>query len=273
MWSYWPTLQTLAETWSRVSDYSHGFFVLPVAVVMLWLRRNLYPGLAASSPWLALGLLVASLTLRHAGDAFFITFLAGWSIIPWVAALAALVGGRPLLGWSWPAIVFLAFMIPLPYSLEHELSAPLQRIATVLSTAVLQSLGRPAFEEGMVILLGNIRLEVAQACSGLRLFVGISALTFALVAILRRPWWEKLLLVAAAAPIAIAANVARIVATGLLFEVLPSEQARNWIHAAAGWGMVLFAAAAFGTLLWYLRLLFKEEMVMDMSSVVRHARA
>jgi exosortase len=272
LWSYLPTLQGLTATWLAVADYSHGFLVVPLALYFLWIRKEAFPGLTSSSPWIALGLLLLSVAMRHAGDFFFLTFLGGWSILPWVAALVALAGGRPLLAWSWPAILFLAFMVPLPFSVEHELSGPLQRIATVLSTAVLQFLGQPAFAEGNVILLGNVRLEVAQACSGLRLFVGIVALTYAYVAIIRRPWWEKLLLIAAAAPIAIGANVARIVATGLLYQVLHDEHSRQWIHDSAGWAMVLFAAAAFSLLLWYLRRLIKEEQVMDMSAMVKQCR-
>jgi exosortase len=272
LWSYWPTLENLVGTWLRVADYSHGFLVLPLAAVFLWVRRDSFPGLARSSPWLALALLALSIGMRLAGDVFFFTFLGGWSIVFWVAGLVALVGGWPLLAWSWPAVLFLIFLTPLPFSLENELSGPLQRIATIMSTAVLQFLGQPAFAEGNVILLDDVRLEVAQACSGLRLFVGIVALTYAYVAIIRRPWWEKAILILAAAPIAIVANVARIVTTGLLYQVLQSEASRQTIHDFAGWGMVLLAAAVFWLLLWYLRRLVKEEHVMDMSAVVKQCR-
>ncbi len=272
IWSYWPTLQSLVETWIRIPDYSHGFLVLPLAICFLWVRRDRFPGLTNSAPWLALGLLAIGLVMRHAGVSFFFTFLDGWSIVPWVAGGVALIGGWPLLRWSWTAVVFLAFMVPLPFAVETELSGPLQQIATVLSTAVLQFLGQPAFAEGNVIHLGEIPLEVAQACSGLRLFVGIVALTYAYVAIINRPWWEKLILIAAAAPIAIAANVARIVSTGLLYQVLHDERAHQWIHEFAGWGMVLFAAAAFWLLLVYLRRLVKEELIMDMTAVVKQSR-
>lgn len=272
LWSYWPTLQNLAETWSKVPDYSHGFLVVPFALCFLWVRRDSYPGVDESSPWLALGLLAISVAIRHAGDAFFFTFMDGWSLVPWVAAVVALVGGRRLLAWSWPSVVFLIFMVPLPFSIEYELSGPLQRIATVASTATLQFLGQPAFAEGNRILLGDLTpLEVAQACSGLRLFVGIVALTYVYVAMIRRPWWEKLILIAAAAPIAIAANVARIVATGLLYQVVPVTS-HEVIHDYAGLAMALFAALLFSLLLWYLRLLVKEEQVMDMAEVVKQCR-
>jgi exosortase len=272
VWSYWPTLENLVSTWIRVPDYAHGFLVIPLAAYFLFIHRDRFPGFNASSPWLAVGLMFLSLALRHAGDVFYYTFLDGWSLLPWIAAVCALLGGIPLLRWCWPSLLFLVFMIPLPFSLETDLSGPLQRIATLFSTQILQFLGRPAFAEGNVIQLGDQRLEVAQACSGLRLFLGIVALTYAYVVVLRRPLWEKLVLIAATAPIAIAANVWRIVTTGLLYELLPGPAAHDWIHKGAGWAMILFAAGLFWLLLAYLRRLIKEEHVMDMGDVVKLSR-
>ena len=273
IWSYLPTFLNLVETWSRVVDYSHGFFVIPLALYFLWVRRDKYPGLNESSPNLALLLLSASLALRHVGDAFYFTFLDGWSLVPWAASVCAVLGGRPLLRWCWPSLVFLLFMVPLPFSLENNLSGPLQRIATLLSTQTLQFLGQPGFAEGNVIVLGDQRLEVAQACSGLRLFVGIVALTYAYVVVLRRPLWEKAALIAAAPLIAIVSNAARIVVTGLLYrQLLPGPAAAAWIHDGAGWAMIALAAVLFWLWLRYLKLLVQEEEVMDMMAVVRQCR-
>lgn len=267
--AYWPTLTQLVNTWNKEPDYSHGYLVVPLAALFMWVRRGSYPGLAASSPVLAIGLLATSLALRFVGARYFFTFMDGWSIVPWAAALVAAVGGWPLLKWSLPSVGFLIFMVPLPFRLEGQLSAPLQQIATKLSTTTLQMLGHPAFSEGNVILIGDEKLEVAQACSGLRLFVSVLALTYAYITVISRPWWEKLMLALAAVPIAIIANMARIVATGLLYECTKSEWARKLAHDSAGWGMILFAAAAFGLLLWYLKHLIVEEETVEIDSIVR----
>ena len=101
--------------------------------------------------------------------------------------------------WSLPSIAFLWFMVPLPFRVERWLSLPLQGAATKLSCWILQALGQPALAEGHVILLGDNRLEVEQACSGLRIFVGIVALAFAYAILMRRQWWEKALLLLSAA--------------------------------------------------------------------------
>jgi exosortase len=270
--AYLPTLIGLVRVWYNEPDYSHGFLVIPLAIVFLVLRRDTFPGLAGSSPLLAIGLLAVSIGLRVIGAKYFFTFMDGWSIVPWAAAVVAVVGGWPLLRWCLPSIGFLIFMVPLPFRFEGELSAPLQRIATKLSTTALQLLGQPAFNDGNVIQMGEERLEVAQACSGLRLFMSVLALTYAYIMIIQRPWWEKLLLALAAVPIAIISNSARIVATGLLYQITQSESIRQWAHDSAGWGMILFAAVLYWLLLWYLRRLIHEEEDVDMATLVRQAQ-
>jgi exosortase len=272
-WAYWPTILDLVGTWNREPDYSHGFLVVPVAIAFLWLRRASFPGLGGSSPGLGLALLAASLTLRYLGGRYYMSFMDGWSIVPWAAAAVAILGGRPLLLWCLPSIGFLVFMVPLPFRLEAELSAPLQRVATKLSSTILQLLGQPAFPEGNVILLGEDRLEVAQACSGLRLFMSTLALTYVYLAATRRVWWEKSLLALGAIPIAIFSNSVRIVVTGVVYRMSESEETRHLAHDWAGWGMIVLAGGLFSLLLWYLGKLTREVEVMDMASLVRQAQA
>lgn len=272
LWAYWPTLLELIATWDREPDYSHGFLVVPLALVFLWQRRARFPGLNDSGPRLGMALLGISLTMRFLASRYFMGFLDGWSIVPWVAAVVVLIGGRPLLAWCLPSIGFLVFMVPLPFRVESELSAPLQRVATKLSTLALQLLGQPAFSEGNVILLGENRLEVARACSGLRLFVSTLALAYVYLSIICRPLTDKLALCFAAIPIAIVANAARIVATGLLCEWTAGSWSKQAIHDWAGWMMILLAAALFWLLLVYLGKLFREEEQVDITSIVRQAR-
>lgn len=273
VWAYWPTLQGLVHTWNTVPDYSHGFLVIPLAIVFLVVRQKSCPGVGPSSPAVGLPLLGLALAMRFAAGRFFFDFLDGWSILPWVAGSVALVGGWRLLVWSLPSIGFLWFMVPLPFGWESMASMPLQRIATKISCYVLQVLGQPAFAEGNVILLGENRLEVAQACSGLRLFISVMALAYAYVTLVKRTWWEKAILIVSLVPIAIAANAARIVATGLMYEFVSGEAAHKFAHDFAGYAMIPLAAAMFWGVLWYLRLLVREDEVMDMSALVRESRS
>jgi exosortase len=204
---------------------------------------------------------------------YYLEAIDGWSILLWVAGVVWLLGGWRMMWWSLPSIVFLWFMVPLPFRVERWLSLPLQGVATKLSCWVLQALGQPALGEGHMIFLGNNPpLEVERACSGLRIFMGILALAFAYVIVMRRAWWQKALLLASVVPIALVANSSRIVATGLLYQYASGETARKFSHDAAGWVMILFAAGLFALVLWYLCSLVREVEVVEVGAVVRRER-
>jgi exosortase len=269
LWAYWPALAKLVHAWNAQPDYSHGFLVPPLAAFFLYARRAACPGFGRPSVLLATLLVAASFGVRWLSARYYFEFLDAWSILLWVAAIPALLGGRAMLLWCLPSIGFLWFMIPLPFTIETQLSYPLQRIATRITCWTLQLLGQPAFAEGNVILLGEHQLEVAQACSGLRLFVSIVALAYAYVVLVKREWWEKALLVLALVPIAIIANSARIVGTGLLFQLVSGDAARHFSHDFAGWAMIPFAAGLFWLVLWYLGKLFPEEEIVDVGSLIR----
>jgi exosortase len=275
LWAYWPTLADLAATWNREPDYSHGFLVLPVAVFFLWIRRDTFPGVPAGLAWGGLGLVAVSIALRMLGARYYVDAIDGWSILFWVAGVVWFLGGRRVLRWSLPSIVFLWFMVPLPFRVERMLSLPLQRVATKLSCWVLQFFGQPALAEGNSILLGDRTIGIEQACSGLRIFMGIVALAFAYFVLVRRPWWEKALLLASVVPIALVANVTRIAGVALVEQLATSGPSREFHERAdqyAGYVMIPFAAALFALVLWYVGRLMRTAEVMDVGEVLRRER-
>ncbi|MEN6457940.1 MAG: exosortase/archaeosortase family protein [Thermoguttaceae bacterium] len=251
-WSYWPTLWQLAATWVREPDYSHGFFVAPLALYFLWARRDRMPAYESRIHWAGLAPLAASVAIRVVGARYYLEAFDGWSVMFWVAGVVWLFCGLRILVWSLPAILFLWFMVRLPYRLELGLSLPLQTIATNVSCWALQVLGQPALPEGHTIVLGDHTLEVEQACSGLRIFMGIAALASAYVVLSHRLWWERTILLLSAVPIAVVANVSRVVVTSLLFQYAETDAAKKFSHDAAGWLMIPFAAALFALVLWWL---------------------
>jgi exosortase len=268
-WSYWPTWSNLVNLWEREPDYSHGWFVIPIASYLLWTFRGSMPPLQSQLSWGGILILAfVAMTRVFARFAYF-DFLDGWTIPISVFALIWVFGGRSLAYWSLPAVGFLFFMIPLPFRVENELSQPLQWIATNASCYTLQLLGQPAIAEGTTILLGDQILEVERACSGLRIFMGVFALAYVYAVLVRRSWWERVLLVLAAIPIALVSNAARIVATGLCFQWFSGETARHFAHDLAGYVMIVFAAGLFGLTLLYLRWLVQDAQTMDQASLQR----
>jgi exosortase len=270
-WAYWPTLRYLVSAWETQPDYSHGYLVPPLAVYLLWARRETFPGWSLGVYWPGFVLLLGSIILRLAASTLYLEQIDGWSMLAWIGGLVWMVGGWALFRWSLPSIAFLAFAIPLPYRVERWLSHPLQNVAARFSAWTLQILGQPALVEGNTIVLGGHQLEVAQACSGLRIFVGIFALAFAFVVISRRTWWENLIVLAAAVPVALVANVARIVVTGLLYQLVSVEAAKQFTHDLAGWMMIPFAAVLFVAVLWYLGRVMPEVEQASVGDLLREA--
>lgn len=196
--------------------------------------------------WWGLALLAGGLALRFAGTLTYFDWLSAAAIIPCLAGMVILAGGWTAFRWAWPALGFLVFMIPLPYRIEVALAQPLQRVATVTSTYALQTFGFPAFAEGNVIRMGDTRIGVVEACSGLSMLLIFFALATAVVLVVQRHWLDKIIILLSAVPVAIVANVIRITVTGMLYQVAGPRLAELVFHDLAGWLMMPLALA----LLW-----------------------
>jgi exosortase len=241
LWAFAPTLGELAHRWTQDPQYSHGYLVPAFAVVLLWMRRDRCAGIVPSWSWWGLLLLGLGVALRFAGDYAFLDWVDAFALLPCIAGLTLLLGGMAALRWAWPAIAFLGFMIPLPFTLEVALAHPLQRIATLASTYALQTLGLPALSAGNTIAINETRMGVVEACSGLSMLVIFFALSTAFSILAPRPLWQKLVLIASAVPIALIANITRITVTGVMHETVGHKAADLVFHDLAGWLMMPFA--------------------------------
>ena len=151
--TYHGVIPDVVRRWHR-SDYLYCYLVPPFSLYLLWVRRRWLTGVEpAFSPW-GLALLVGAGVLR-----WLIAFLHlpllfdAFTVVPFLAGAVLFVGGRHVLRWSWPAVVFLVFAIPLPDLIGGLLSGQLQRIGTITSTFALHTLGIPAIYQGNVIYL------------------------------------------------------------------------------------------------------------------------
>jgi exosortase len=272
VWANWTTLAECAQRWSTDPSYSHGWLVPLFAVVVLWLRRK---QLTASEPkpavW-GLALLGGGIALRLFGAWFHYAFLDAIALLPCVAGVLVIAGGWRALKWSWPAVAFLAFMIPLPHRASVALGEPLQALATVSSTFLLQTLGMPAIANGNVILLNDHEIGIVEACSGLRMLVIFFALATGLCLVIKRPIWEKVVIVASAVPIALVVNLIRITTTGVMYEVAGDEWAHAVFHDLAGWLMMPLALGMLALELLVLKNLFLPAVVTEPVKLVSGQR-
>ena len=198
---------------------------------------------STGAAWAGSGLATIAAGMLLTGTYFYIPWVEAAALLPALAGLTLIGGGWAGLRWSGPAIAFLLFMIPLPYRVEGALGGPLQSMATACSTYLLQTLGLPAFAEGNVITVNAARIGVVEACNGLGMLFTFTALATGLALAARRSWPESCVIVASAVPIALAANVARITATGVLYETAGGGIAEAVYHDLAGWLMMPLALA------------------------------
>ncbi len=273
LWAYWPTLSEVMAAWNSQPDYSHGFLVAPLGIVFLWIRRDGFPRESVHPSFTGLAVLLGVSAARVFAGRYYVLPLDAWTIPLWMMGATWMLFGSQCLRWALPSIVFLWFMFPIPYSAERWLSVPLQSVAAKLSTGALVMLGQPALSEGNTIWLGDRPIFVEEACSGLRIFVGIFALAFAFVLFSRWAWWQKGMALLAALPVAIFANVTRIVVTALLSELVSGEAAHKFSHDFAGIVMIPFAAGIFWAFLVYLDRLFPEvELVSPVSRMAASSK-
>lgn len=258
VWAYLPTLSGLAARWSADPRYSHGFLVPGFAAVLLWSRRDERPAQAgtAAVSWCGVGLLAASAALHLAGVRYFVPWAEATALVPALAGVGLVFGGAAGFRWAAPALAFLLFMVPLPYRVEAALGEPLRGVATWCSTVALQTLGLSAFAEGDVITVNDARIGVVEACNGLGMLVTFTAMATGLALLARRPWPESGIIVLSAVPIALAANVARITATGVLYATSGAGAADAFYHDLAGWLMMPVAVGLLGAELRLLGLIF-----------------
>jgi exosortase len=204
-----PRLGELVRVWLGDPNYSHGLLVPAVSLFFAWawLRREPYAGRGEALPglfWLGLG------CVGHlAAFIVDVTLLDAPALMAILYGLAVLAGGRAWArGLAFP-IGFLFFLFPLPAAWTQAVALWLQGVVSSLGTSLLQ-LGVPACREGCVIALPWGRLEVGEACSGLRQLIAFTALALVVAHLSGRGLGFRLALVAAAVPVAVVANVLRV---------------------------------------------------------------
>lgn len=247
---YGPNFADLYATWVREPDYSHGFLVLPIALVILY---RLWPSGADARPrpWLpALVLVAAALGLRSWLHERGSTWSETATVLPVVAGLGLARLGWPAMRATWPAFAFLVFWLPLPPSINTSLSQPLQTIATRSACTLLHATGLWVMPEGNVIQVGGEQLEVAAACNGLSMLMSLAAAVAATAALIPMAPLKKLFLLVTIVPIALLSNILRISATAWCYYHFGAEVGSKYAHDAAGWLMMPTAMALVGIELW-----------------------
>jgi len=207
---YAPLLIGAIHQWITNDNYAHGFFVFPLAALTVWLRRDAIR-LAPRRPT-AWGLvpLALGLAMEAAGSLLQLKYIGMWSLIPTLAGGILLLHGPRLWALAQFSVWFLLFAAPLPNVWLGHVTGTIQAISTVGASSLMSLLGFPVLRHGNVLSVPGATLEVANACSGFHKMVSLLAFAALYGFLSTESLPKRLLLLAAALPIALMANVLRI---------------------------------------------------------------
>ncbi|MBV8383780.1 MAG: exosortase/archaeosortase family protein [Planctomycetaceae bacterium] len=246
-------LEHFVRVWRTDENYSHGFLVPLISLYFADQAARRGPVPFRSGVGIGLGLLGFSMAGRLATVLVPVGFLGDLSFLLGAAGLCALLAGTDALRRYGFAIFFLIFMVPLPIALYTKIASPLQLMASQVATVVLNATGVPVLCEGNRLTLpGGVQMFVAEACSGMRQLTGFLALTVAVAYLSTRPSWYRAAVVAAAVPIAITANVARVILTGYIMHHLDPNFASGTYHTIEGLLMMAFGLSLLRGWCWVL---------------------
>jgi exosortase D (VPLPA-CTERM-specific) len=232
----------LVHRWSSQEEYSHGFLIPFVSVWLLWSRRDALRSGIGQPSWLGLVLILLAALMNLIGDLSAIFILSQVGFVVALAGIALAIGGYSLLRVVLVPIIFLLFAIPLPYFIDAILTLQLQLVSSELGAFVIHLFQIPVYLDGNIIDLGNYKLQVVEACSGLRYLYPLLSLSFLAAYLFQAPIWQRAVVFLSAVPITIAMNSLRIGLVGVLVSHWGIAQAEGVLHLFEGW--VIFIACA-----------------------------
>jgi exosortase len=241
--AYHTVMARLVMTWWQDPDFSHGFLVPIFAAYLVWTERRTLLDTKLAPTWIGVAVVVLALSALLLGVFGAEQYVARTSLIVLLAGLALCFGGWQLLKQLRFALLVLLLAIPIPIIIFNHVTFPLQILASKLASALLPLFGVPVLREGNVIVLPALKLEVAEACSGIRSLMSLFTLSIFYGYFLEKSFWRRALLALASIPIAIAANALRILGTGLCVQYWDPDKAMGFFHEFSGWVIFLLSLA------------------------------
>ena len=280
----------IVHVWTTDPNWSHGFLIPLFSLYFVNRRRQQILGLQHVGDPLVdllhgrrparlwphqtrpnyLGLFLLLLILAF--YAFNVLSPAGYAYLRPISLIAAVgtvvlfLGGWRLLRCTWLPIVFLVFAVPLPRRYYVGLTMPLRQMSASVATALLNTVGGlEATANGVMIDIvykgqrPEPALDVAEACSGMRLLMAFLALGVAMAYLHQRPAWQRAVLLLSTVPIAVLCNVVRVTTTGFLYVLAGRQYTQGLYHDALGLAMLPVAFGLYGLLAWFMAGLFVDE--------------
>jgi exosortase D (VPLPA-CTERM-specific) len=241
--AFFPGLEFMLRTWQQVEEYSYGYLIPVVVAFLVWQKSDLLRQHELKGSWAGLALVASALLLGVLGNLSAIRLFSQYGFVVALYGVAVCH-----LGWRGTRIIAVPlavalFMIPLPQFVLRELSQQLQLLSSQIGVAMIRLFGISVFLEGNVIDLGTYKLQVVEACSGLRYLFPLLALGFLAAYFFQAAMWKRVAVVMSTIPLTIVINSLRIALIGVTVEHWGSSMAEGLLHDFEGWFMFMICIA------------------------------
>lgn len=225
----------------QMDEFNHGYLIPAICGYLIWQRRDALRDVPFRGSWAGVLVVLAGVGLDVAGrfSALFVLQQLGFIVVI-VGFVQALVGSQAFRILAAP-LGILIFMVPLPTMLLNNLSSALQLLSSSIGVAVMRQLGIAVLLEGNVIDLGSYKLEVAQACSGLRYLFPLMTLAFLIACFYRTEFWKRAIIFLSSIPITLLMNSLRIASIGVMVDRWGVGMAEGALHQVQGWMMFMLS--------------------------------
>jgi exosortase D (VPLPA-CTERM-specific) len=248
---YFEGLKLAVEWWQR-EEYSHGYMLPFIAAFLVWQKSTALTQTAFRSSWWGLAVIALGLSGYIIGELGTLYVVIQYAFLVSLGGVLLTLMGSKAFKIVLPPYILLFFSVPLPNFIFTNLSASLQLISSQLGVAFIRLFDISVFVEGNVIDLGGYKLQVVEACSGLRYLFPLMALGYIAAAIFKGALWKKVILFFASIPITVLMNSLRIGLVGVLVEYGGIDMAEGFIHDFEGWFIFMACAALLVLLMWLL---------------------
>ena len=254
-------LLELVEAW-QTPEYTHGPVIPLLSAYLLLHQLKAWPPRPGRIPnrWPGVAVVALSILIALLGRATDMGDISAYGLIVWVFGMLLVSFGWERGRHLWPAPLHLVFMLPIPGVLHYRVSTELQLFSSELGVWLIQAAGVPVLLDGNIIDLGEFKLAVAEACSGLRYLFPIMSFSYVFATLYRGPVWQKAVLLLSAAPITILMNTVRIAMIGVIVDAYGISHAEGLSHFLEGWVIFLACVVMLFLLAWGMLRLQRSEM-------------
>jgi len=231
---YFEGLSFMTESWQH-EEYSHAYLLPFISLFFIWLKKDELATQQLNGSWLGVVILFGGVLLYLVGELSSLYIVIQYGFI--IALGGLLISQFGFRGFRviWAAYFILIFMIPLPSFLQIALSAKLQLISSEIGVMFIRLFSISVFLEGNIIDLGSLKLQVVEACSGLRYLFPLMALSFIAAYLFKVELWKRVVVFLSAIPVTVIMNSVRIGLIGVTVEYWGREAAEGLLHDFEGW--------------------------------------